>query len=115
MLRGISGSVFNAAVFSDNNFLFNEYTGHGEKERKRHDLALEKLQRARNKWNEDIMKRLDFINKSLREKNEARAYINNVDEAMLEYCQVFTKQIKSLLPAPQFIRFLPSIRRPKKW
>ena len=29
------------------------------------------------------MKRLDFINKR-REKNEARAYINNVDEVMVE-------------------------------
>ena len=31
------------------------------------------------------MKQLDFINKSLPEKNETRTYINNVDEAMLEY------------------------------
>ena len=38
---------------------------HGEIERKRHDLAVEKLQRARNKWNEKRMKRLDFINKRL--------------------------------------------------
>ena len=29
---------------------------HGEKERKRHDLALEKLQRARTEWNKDRMK-----------------------------------------------------------
>ena len=44
------------------------------------------------------MKRLDFINKRLHEKNEARAYIDNVDEAMVEYYQVFTKQIKPLPP-----------------
>ena len=51
------------------------------------------------------MKRLDFINKRLCEKNEARAYINNVDEAMLEYCREFTKQIKSLPPEPQLSDF----------
>ena len=34
------------------------------------------------KW--DQMKGLDFINRRLREKNEAKAYINNVGEAMLE-------------------------------
>ena len=34
------------------------------------------------------MRRLDFINKRLREKNETRTYINNVDEAMLEYYHV---------------------------
>ena len=64
----------------------------GRKERKRHNLAEEQLQRARDKWNEDRMKRLDFITKRLREKNEARAYINNVDEAMLEYYRVFAKK-----------------------
>ena len=37
------------------------------------------------------MKRLDFFNRRLREKNEAKAYINNVDE----YDRVFAKQ-KSL-------------------
>ena len=42
------------------------------------------------------MKRLDFINKTLRVKNEARTYINNVNEAMLEYYRVFGKQTKPL-------------------
>ena len=51
------------------------------------------------------MKGLDFINKRLREKNEARAYINNVDDTMLEYYQVFTKQIKSLPPEGQLSDF----------
>ena len=46
------------------------------------------------------MKRLDFISKRLSEKNEARACINNADEAMLEYYRVFAKQIKPLPPAP---------------
>ena len=55
------------------------------------------------------MKQLDFINKRLREKNEARAYISNVDEAMLEYYQVFAKRIKPLPPEPQLSDFyLPS-------
>ena len=41
------------------------------------------------------MKRLDFINKRLREKkNKTRAYINNVDEEMVEYYRVFAKQIE---------------------
>ena len=31
-------------------------------------------------------------------KNQAKAYIKNVDEAMLEYCPVFAKQTKPLPP-----------------
>ena len=51
------------------------------------------------------MKRFDFINERLREKNESRAYVNNVDEAMLENYQVFGKQIKPLVPEPQLSDF----------
>ena len=56
---GIFSSLFNATVFGGANLAFSMLTDHGAKERKRHDLALEKLQRARDKWNEDRMKRLD--------------------------------------------------------
>ena len=91
----------NALAFNGTNFVFSRLTDHGAEERKRHDLALEKLQRARDEWNKDRMKRLDFINKRLREKNEARAYINNFDEAILECYRVFAKQIKPMLPQPQ--------------
>ena len=38
-------------------------------------------------------------------KNEARTYINNVDEAMLEYYQVFAKQIRSSPPESQLSDF----------
>ena len=44
------------------------------------------------------MKRFEFTNKRLSEENEAKAYINNVDETMLEYHRVFAKRIKSLPP-----------------
>ena len=92
LLFTVGGTVVNALAFSGTNFVFSRFTDHGEEERKRHDLALEKLQRARDEWNKDRMKRLDFVNmKRLREKNEARVYINNVDEAMLEYYRVFAK------------------------
>ena len=50
------------------------------------------------------MKRLDFI-KRLREINEARACVNNANEAMLEYYRVFAKQIKPLPPEPKLSDF----------
>ena len=92
LLFTIGGAVVNALVFSGTNFVFSRLTDHGEVERKRHDLALERLKRARDEWNKDRMKRLGFINKRLREKNEARAYINNVHEAMFEYYRLFAKE-----------------------
>ena len=92
LLLTIRGAVVNVLAFSGTNFFFSRLTDHGAEERKRHDLAFEKLPRARDKWNRDRMKRLDFMNKRLREKNEMRTYINNVDEAMLEYYRVFAKK-----------------------
>ena len=104
ILSRILSSAVSATGFGGAN-VFSMVTDHSAKECKRHDLALKKLQRAMDKWNEDRMKRLDFINKRLREKNEARAYINNVDEAMLEYYRVFAKQIKPLPPEPELSDF----------
>ena len=105
VLITIGGAVVNALIISGSNFVFSRLTDHGAKELKRHDLALRKLQRARNEWNKDRMKRLDFINKRLREKNEARTYINNVDEVMLEYYRIVRKEIKSLPPEPELSDF----------
>ena len=91
LLFTVGGAMVNALAFNGTNLVFSRLTDHGGEERKRHDLALEELQKARDKLNENQMKQLDFINKRLPEKNKARAYINNVDEAMLEYCRVFAK------------------------
>ena len=51
------------------------------------------------------MERLDFIDKRLREQNKARAYINDTDEAIFEYYQIFAKKKKSLPPEPQLSDF----------
>ena len=72
LLFTIGGAVVNTLAFSGTNFVFSRLTDHGEEERKRHDLALEKLQRARDQWNEDRMKQLDFITKG---------YVNKIRQA----------------------------------
>ena len=41
------------------NFLFIRFLDHCEKERKRHELALEKLQMVRDKWDKEQMKRIE--------------------------------------------------------
>ena len=45
VLFTIGGGVVNALIFSGTNFVLSRFTDHGPEERKRHDLALEKLQR----------------------------------------------------------------------
>ena len=59
------------------------------------------------------MKRLDLINKRLRERNKVRDYIKNVDEAMFEHCRVFAKKIKPLPPELELSDFYHPPGTPK--
>ena len=61
------------------------------KKKTKDNLGLERPQRARDELNKGRTKRLDFTDKKLWEKDEARPYINNADKAMLRYYHVFTK------------------------
>ena len=105
LLFTTGGGFVNALAFNGTNFGFSQLTDHGEEERKRHNLALGKLQWVRDQRNEDRMKWLDFINKSLRQANKAKVYINNLDDAMIEYYGVFAKQIMPLPPEPELSDF----------
>ena len=55
VLFTIGGAVMNALAFSDDKFLLSKHMDHGEKERKRYEVALEKLERAWSEWNKDWM------------------------------------------------------------
>ena len=95
----------NLVVFAGASAGFSMPRNDGGKERKRHDLAEEQEQKARDQWNENRIKQLDFVNKRLREQNKARAYINNTDDAMLEYYRVFAKELKPFRPEPELPDF----------
>ncbi len=59
----VAGGLFNAVAFAGAGYLFQKFNkdGYGE-ETKRHDLALEKLERARQEWNQkDIERREKMI------------------------------------------------------
>lgn len=56
VLFTIGDAVMNPLVFSGNNFFLRKYVDHCEKERKRHELVLEKLQKSRDEWNKDRVK-----------------------------------------------------------
>lgn len=47
VLLTVGGAVMNALTFSGTNFFFSKFMVLDETEHKNHDLALEKLQRAR--------------------------------------------------------------------
>lgn len=80
------GDGINAFVFVGTNCAFSK-SGYNDAKvkHKQPDLAEENFQRAKDKQNKDRIKQVDFINKVLCQKIEARTYINNLDKAIVEY------------------------------
>jgi len=64
----IGGAVVNAIAFTGGNYLFSLLgrRDEAEKERKRHDLAIEALQRAESEYQHKRRLRLDYLNQQLR-------------------------------------------------
>ena len=102
----VGGALTNALAFSGSSFLFSQMSGAAE--RKRHNLAIENLQRERDTWNEGRLARIDFINKKLKEQGHAEKTFRNVDEAMQSYYYLTGQQldVDDLPPEPQLSDFL---------
>ena len=85
----LGGAIVNALAFTGSNFLFSSLKGSDlEIERKRHDLALEKLTRDKNEWTKKRTKYLDAINERLRKEAHAKQTFVNVDHALRQYYEV---------------------------
>jgi len=69
------GALVNALAFSGTNYLFGMLGG---AERKRHDLAMEKLSKARGEYSRKSHQRLDFINQSLQQQRHATQTFSNL-------------------------------------
>ena len=98
-------ALINAVAFSGTNFLFSALSDHGAAERKRHDLAVEDLTKARDEWIKKRQQKIDFLNEKLREQNEAAKYLSNLDEAMQEYYLITKQHLPQLPPKPQLSDF----------
>ena len=63
----IGGALGNALAFTGSSFLFSRLSKDSiDRERKRHDLAIEQLQKAQIEWVHKRQEQIDFINKQLR-------------------------------------------------
>ena len=102
----LGGALTNALAFSGSNFLFSQISGSAE--RKRHNLAMEKLQNERDSWNEQRLGRIDYINQKLKEQGHAEKTFRNVNEAMQDYYLLTGDQIQlaAFAPEPQLSDFL---------
>ena len=80
----VGGAITNALAFSGSNFLFSQMSG--AEERKRHNLAMEKLQHERDTWNEERLERIDYINEELKK-----------EVMQLKLFKMFTKRCNNII------------------
>ena len=82
-METVVGGLFNAVAFAGAGFLFSKlnHTGY-EKEIKRHNEAMEKLTRDKEKWYENQMKRKQKIEQLRMELSDANADINDTNKSL---------------------------------
>ena len=105
----VGGAITNALAFSGSNFLFSQMSGAAE--RKRHNLAMEKLQHERDTWNEQRLERIDYINQELKKRGHAVKTFKDVDQAMQQYSFLTGEDLPLLSAQPQLEDFLDDDQR----
>ena len=71
-----------------------------DKERKRHDKAIEDLQRAQIEWAKKRRERLDYINNEIMKERKAEKRFTDLTSAMQQYFLVTGRQLEPLPPKP---------------
>ena len=102
----IGGALINALAFSGSNFLFSSLSKEStDKERKRHNKAIEDLQRAQIEWAKKRQERLHYINNQIIKEHKAEKRFTDLNSAMQNYFPVTSRQLKPLPPKPVFSDF----------
>ena len=97
----IGGALANALAFTGSNYLFHRLSKDSiDKERKRHDTAIKKLQAAQLKCAHKRQERIDFINNQLRLERKAKTKFTELNDAMREYHEVFGHELSPLPREP---------------
>ena len=97
----IGGAIINALAFSGSNFLFSRLSRESiNTERKRHDKAIEDLQRAQIECAKKRQERLDYINNQIIKERKAEKRFTDLNSAMQEYFVVTGRWLEQLPPKP---------------
>ena len=79
----IRGALINALAFSSKNFLFSSISKESiDKERKRHDKAIEDLQQAQIEWANKRQEQLDYINNQMIKERKGEKRFSDLNTAM---------------------------------
>ena len=91
------GALANALAITGSSYQFHRLSKDSiDRERKRHDVAIEKLQAAQIEWAHNCQQRIDFINNQLRLERKAETKFTELNDTMREYHEVFGHELPPL-------------------
>ena len=104
----IGGALAHALAFTGSSYLFYRPSADNiDAERKRHDAAIEALQKAQIEWTHKRQQRIDFIDNQLRLERKAETKFTELNDAMREYHEVFGHELPPLPREPVLSNFFP--------
>ena len=93
----IRGALANELAFTGSSHLFHRlFADNIDAKRKRHDAAIEALQKSQIEWTHKCQQRIDFINNQLRLERKAETKFTELNDAMGEYHEVFGHELPPL-------------------
>ena len=93
----IEEALANALAFTGSSYLFLRLSKNSiDAERKRHNVATEKLQKAQTEWVHKGQESIDFINEQLRLECKGENKFTELSDAMREYHEVFGHELPPL-------------------
>ena len=96
----------NAPAFTGSSYLFHRLSADNiDAERKRHDAAIEALQKAQMEWSHKCQQRINFINNQLKLERKAETKFTELNEAMREYHELFGHELPQLPREPVLSNF----------
>ena len=82
----IGGALVNALAFTGSSYLFHRLSADNiNADRKRHDAAIEALQKAQTEWTHKRQQRIDFINNQVRLECAEETKFTELSNAVREY------------------------------
>ena len=86
----IGSALANALALTGSNYLFHRLSKESiDSEKKRHDVAIKKLQKAQIEWAHKREQRIDFINNQLRLERASETKFTELNDVMRKYYEVF--------------------------
>ena len=97
----VGGAIVNSIAFTGGNYLFSMMDKHGaQEESKRHNAAIEKLNKEQTDYNIKRAKNQDWLQEQISRKQEATNEIYSVNSAFDQYKKLFGKDPNDELPHP---------------